>query len=101
MKKHLAILQRWDGDNSESLLFQYSIEKELEAKSMYEKLKKEAKKKKMPVTYRMIELDGEIQYEGKAEDEMRKSLGVKQIIIQDGKIHNVIPHATQKDIIIS
>jgi len=95
---HYAILQRWPGDKAETLAMEYPPDKEDECKNMFYAMRKSAFKLKHPVEYRMVELPGEIQYPGKEEDDRRKALGVKQIIIAQGLIHDIIPYEVQKDI---
>ena len=89
------ILERWPGDSAENLLFQFQTEPE--AKRMFTSLKTDANKNRSPAQYRMVELEGEVQYEGKAAHDERKALGVKQILIQDGKIYNIMPDNTIRD----
>ena len=61
MSNHLAILQRWEGDDTETLCVQYPKEREEECLNVFNDMKKNAYKRKLPVTYRMIELDGKIE----------------------------------------
>jgi hypothetical protein len=53
-----AILQKWQGEDTFTLLLQVPENKETECKGMLERLRKEAYKKKQPVEYKMVELDG-------------------------------------------
>ena len=79
---HLAILQKWEGDLTFTLLFQAPQEKEDECKRTLERLRKEAYEKKMPVEYKMIELDGEIEQPGLREGSGNKD---RKIIIPTGR----------------
>jgi hypothetical protein len=94
---YYAILQRWEGEPTDTLCMQYPAEKKDECQRMFESLKKEAYKQKHPVTYRLIELDGEMQYAGKELQDWRKKNNVDKIIIANGKIHEDIPLYVQKD----
>jgi len=79
---HLAILEKWEGDHTFTLMFQAPKEKEDECKRTLERLRKDAHKNKTPVEYKMIELDGEIE-----QPEMRLGAGQKdrKIIIPTGR----------------
>jgi len=57
---HVAILQKWKGDDTFTLLFQAPQTKEDECKRTLDRLRKEAYQKKLPVEYKMVPLDGEI-----------------------------------------
>ena len=58
--KHLAILQRWKCDETFTLMFQAPMEKKDTCVSTLEALQKESYQKKIPVEYKMIELDGDV-----------------------------------------
>jgi len=94
---YFAILQRWDGEKAESLFMEYPFDKKAECMRMLESVRRDAYQNKDPVTYRLIELDGEMQYEGKETVERRKREGVDQIILTGGKIHENVPLYIQKD----
>lgn len=85
------ILETWPGQD-ETVLCEF--ENEFQAKQVFEGLMSERKKTKSPVLYRMISLDGELDFEGKQEIQERKTLGVDKILIQDGKIYNIMPDNT-------
>jgi len=89
--KHLAILQKWDGDDAETLCMEYLMERKEECDRMIKSLIREAYKKKHPVRYRLVELDGELQYPGKSEVDRRKAMGVQNIILTGGKVYDDVP----------
>lgn len=95
---YYAILQRWEGERTETLCMEYPSEKKEECMRMFQSLKKEAHKAKHQVSYRLVELDGEMQYTGKKLQDWRKENEVDRIIIADGKIHEDIPVYVQKDL---
>jgi len=97
MYKHYAILQKWDGEEMETLCLQYPTEKKQECDRMFNSLRKTAAKKKQPVTYRIVELDGEMDYDGKDEVDRRKREGINSIIITQGKIYDDVPVHLQVD----
>ena len=57
---HVAILERWQGDQTFNLLFQAEGHRKHECTNTLERLQRDAYKNKTPVEYKMIELDGEI-----------------------------------------
>ena len=79
---YLAILQKWEGDRTYTLLFEAEKDKEAECKNTLERLRKEAYQNKTPVKYKMVELDGEM-------DRVENYQGQK-----DRKI--IIPHGRYK-----
>lgn len=95
---YYAILQKWEGERSESLCMEYPAEKKDECLRMFKSLKKEAYRAKHPVTYRLVELDGDMKYTGKRLQDWRKDNEVDKIIIANGKIHEDIPLYVQKDL---
>jgi hypothetical protein len=95
---YFAILQRWEGEPAETLCMEYPAEKNDECLRMFQSLKKEAYKAKHPVTYRLVEMDGEMNYANKDLVEWRKKNNVDRIIITNGKIHEDIPVYVQKDL---
>ena len=97
MPKHYAILQKWDGEDSETLCLQYPEEKKQECERMFKSLRATAAKKKQPVSYRIVELPGEMDYDGKSEVDRRKREGIKSIIITQGKIYDDVPVHLQID----
>jgi len=95
---YYAILQKWEGENAETLCMEYPIDKKKECERMFSSLRKCAYKKKQPCDYRIVELDGEIQYPEKSEVDRRKALGVQNIIITNGKVYDDVPtHRLQID----
>lgn len=76
----LAILQKWEGDSSYTLLLQVPKEKESECKTMLESLRKEAHKQKKPVEYKMVELDGYVETPNFTQDNRKE----RKIIIPSG-----------------
>jgi len=65
---------------------------------MFEALRKDAYKRKFDVTYRLIELDGEMQYAGKEMVDFRKKNNIDRIIIANGKVYNDIPLYIEKEL---
>ena len=98
MPMHFAILQKWDGESQESICMEYPEEKKEECLRMVEGLRRSAKKNKYPVKYRLVELDGVMNYEGRKEDEDRKRNKVDRIIVTNGKIIDDIPLYVQRDL---
>ncbi len=95
---YYAILQRWEGEQSDTLCLEYPLDKKDECMRMYSGLVKDAHLQKDRVVYRIVELDGELQYPGKDLQDWRKKNNVNRIIIANGKIHEDIPSFIQKDI---
>jgi len=91
MAKYYVILQKWEGDDTESLCMEYQPEHKDECDRMFQRLRLVAAKKKQPVTYRIVELDGELQYPGKEDVDRRKALGVQNVIITNGKVYDDVP----------
>ena len=58
MSKHIAILQKWDQQKTFSILMQFPMDKEAEARRALEALNKEAYQKHFPVEYKIEELPG-------------------------------------------
>lgn len=77
---HVAILQRWEGDDTFSLLFQAPKDKEDECKHTLKSLREEAYKKKLPVEYKMVPLDGEV------DTPDNPSIPHRKIIVPHGKL---------------
>jgi len=98
MPKYYAILQKWEGEKTDSLCMEYQPDKFDECVRMVESLRRTANQKKQPCIYTMIELDGELDYPGKADVDRRKALGVQNIIITNGKVYDDVPtHRLQID----
>ena len=95
---HFAILQRWEGDNSETVCLEYQHEMKEECVRMFEHLCMMSYKLKHHVTYRLIELDGEMQYPGKDMVDFRKKNDVHQIIVANGRVYDDIPVYVQRDL---
>lgn len=95
---YYIILQRWEGEDTESSCMEYPPEKKDECMRMFTSLKKNAYQHKDRVEYRLVELDGEMQYAGKALQDWRKKNKVDKVIIQGGQITDNIPHLIEKDI---
>jgi len=77
---------------------EYDWDKKAECERQLAGLQKEAYVNKHRVTYRIIELDGEMQYEGKELYDRRKRLGVERVIISQGKMYDDIPIHVQRDL---
>jgi len=95
---YYAILQKWQGEKTDNLLLEFDYDKKGECERTLDVLRKTAYTNKTPVEYRMIELDGEMQYEGKELHDWRKRNKVERIMIQQGEIYEDIPTYVQKDI---
>jgi len=95
--KHLAVMQRWDGEKQQTICLEYPMEKKDECLRAFETLKKDAHKRKFPVTYTLIEIEGEMQYIGKDIVDFRKKHNVDRIIIANGTIYDDIPVYVQRD----
>lgn len=74
---HVGILQKWEGDRTFTLLFQAPQEKEEACKTYLQRLKKEAHDRNLPVEYKMVQLDGEMNAD-LAKQEERKKIIVPQ-----------------------
>jgi len=71
---HLAILQKWEGESTFTLLFQAPKEKEDECIRTLNRLRRDAYKAKVPVEYKMIELDGEVPPPQTEREEMERKI---------------------------
>jgi len=56
---YVAILQKWEGDDTFTMMMEAPMEKEEECKRTVERLRKDAYKNKTPVEYKMVQLEGE------------------------------------------
>lgn len=78
---HVAILQKWEGEQTYTLLFQAQEDKLHECQNTLKRLQKEAYKNKTPVEYKMIEIDGMIEV---PIQEQKKEQPERKIIIPSG-----------------
>lgn len=79
---HVAILQKWEGDDSYTLLFQAPKDRLNECENTLKRLRKEAYDNKTPVEYKMVELDGYVETPTVERDERERKI--------------IIPHGTFK-----
>jgi len=75
---HFAILQKWKGDDTFTLLFQAPKEKEDELDNTLLRLRKDAHKRKVPVEYKKVELDGLIEAPITEKDQGKRKIVISQ-----------------------
>ena len=75
---YFAILQRWEGDPTYTLLFEAEPDKKKECERTLVRLIEEAKANKTPVKYKMVELEGQMQRTAMHSDPDKKKLVISQ-----------------------